>query len=63
MQNPGPPLELISGLIPYMSELLRHPHKAVRVDTAWAISYVTDGPDEQVRGDEVEKEGLQTKKK
>lgn len=47
-KNPPPSPELIRGLLPYMGVLLAHTDKGVRADTAWALSYCTDGDDEQI---------------
>lgn len=47
-KNPPPPLPVLSELSKGLTKLITHEDRTVRQDTCWAISYMTDGPDEQI---------------
>ncbi|CAJ0945702.1 unnamed protein product, partial [Mesorhabditis belari] len=48
-KNPNASLEVLRELAKGLSFLLQHTDKAVRQDACWAVSYLTDGPDEQIQ--------------
>lgn len=47
-KNPHAPLHILKILSNGLKKLIVHPDKQVRQDTCWAVSYLTDGPDEQI---------------
>ncbi|CAL2028214.1 unnamed protein product [Caenorhabditis brenneri] len=47
-KNPHAPLEVLRILSKGLVKLVRHPDRQVRQDACWAVSYLTDGPDEQI---------------
>lgn len=47
-KNPHAPLAVLAVLSKGLAKLVAHPDKQVRQDACWAISYLTDGPDEQI---------------
>ncbi|XGW13820.1 hypothetical protein V3C99_000261 [Haemonchus contortus] len=47
-KNPHAPLAVLSVLSNGLAKIVAHEDKQVRQDACWAISYLTDGPDEQI---------------
>ncbi|KAK6055712.1 Armadillo/beta-catenin-like repeat protein [Cooperia oncophora] len=47
-KNPHAPLTVLSVLSKGLAKIVAHEDKQVRQDACWAISYLTDGPDEQI---------------
>ena len=42
-------LATIQELLPALCELIRHQDTNILVDTVWALSYLTDGGNEQIQ--------------
>ncbi|KJH49850.1 Armadillo/beta-catenin-like repeat protein [Dictyocaulus viviparus] len=47
-KNPHAPLQVLEVLSKGLAKIIAHPDRQVRQDACWAISYLTDGPDEQI---------------
>lgn len=47
-KNPHAPLEVLRVLSKGLVKLVQHTDRQVRQDACWAVSYLTDGPDEQI---------------
>ncbi|KAI1292045.1 Importin subunit alpha-3 [Halotydeus destructor] len=48
-KEPPPPIQTIQELLPALSFLIRHDDITILVDTVWALSYLTDGGNEQIQ--------------
>jgi len=44
-----PRLATISELLPALCQLIQHEDTSILVDTVWALSYLTDGGNEQIQ--------------
>lgn len=47
-KNPAPSMQVIHELLPSLANLLYSNDKEVLTDTCWALSYITDGPNEKI---------------
>ncbi|CAP20848.2 Protein CBG24181 [Caenorhabditis briggsae] len=47
-KNPHAPLPVLKVLAKGLAVLVKHSDRQVRQDACWAVSYLTDGPDEQI---------------
>uniref|UniRef100_A0A4W3I3T9 Karyopherin alpha 3 (importin alpha 4) n=1 Tax=Callorhinchus milii TaxID=7868 RepID=A0A4W3I3T9_CALMI len=48
-KDPPPPAETIQELLPALGVLIQHNDTNILVDTVWALSYLTDGGNEQIQ--------------
>jgi importin subunit alpha-1/8 len=58
-KNPAPSMAVLQQLLPTLSQLLYSTDKEVLTDTCWALSYITDGPNDKI--DAVIKTGVVTR--
>ena len=47
-KNPAPSMHVLQHLLPALAGLLYSNDKEVLTDTCWALSYITDGPNEKI---------------
>jgi len=47
-KNPAPSMAVLQKLLPTLSQLLYYNDKEVLTDTCWALSYITDGPNDKI---------------
>lgn len=48
-KDPPPPVETIKELLPALAFLINHNDITILVDTVWALSYLTDGGNDQIQ--------------
>lgn len=48
-QDPPPSPEIVQTLLPALAALISHTDQNILVDTVWALSYLTDGGNEQIQ--------------
>ena len=48
-KDPPPPVQTIKEILPALSMLIHHNDINILVDTVWALSYLTDGGNEQIQ--------------
>ena len=48
-KDPPPPTQTISEILPALNMLIHHSDINILVDTVWALSYLTDGGNEQIQ--------------
>lgn len=48
-KEPAPPMQTILEILPALNVLIHHSDVNILVDTVWAISYITDGGNEQIQ--------------
>lgn len=48
-KDPPPSKQIVQSLLPALAVLINHPDNNILVDTVWALSYLTDGGNEQIQ--------------
>ncbi|XP_064615874.1 importin subunit alpha-4-like [Liolophura sinensis] len=48
-KEPPPPVDTIQEILPALCQLIHHTDVNILVDTVWALSYLTDGGNEQIQ--------------
>ncbi|BFZ25262.1 hypothetical protein BsWGS_28301 [Bradybaena similaris] len=48
-KNPPPKMKAIQACLPALRSLIQHPDREVLADTCWALSYITDGANQQIQ--------------
>lgn len=48
-KNPPPPFEKVSPCLPVLAHLLNHQDCDVLADACWALSYLSDGPNDKIQ--------------
>ncbi|CAK9254394.1 unnamed protein product, partial [Sphagnum jensenii] len=48
-KDPPPPVDTIKSLLPALAYLINHTDVTILVDTVWAVSYLTDGGNDQIQ--------------
>jgi HEAT repeat protein len=48
-KDPPPPVEMIQQILPTLCMLIHHVDTNILVDTVWALSYLTDGGNDQIQ--------------
>ncbi|XP_022918683.1 importin subunit alpha-3 [Onthophagus taurus] len=48
-KDPAPPIHTIKKLLPALNALIHHVDVNILIDTVWALSYLTDGGNEQIQ--------------